>query len=84
MYFHVFFKANCPQCPTAKVLAEKLESEGASVTYEDLDTATGLAAALKYNVRSVPTILLVNENKEQERWVYPELPTTKEAMARLS
>jgi len=80
MNFHIFVKADCPQCPAAKTLGEKLEIGGGSVLYQDLDTAEGMANALKYNVRSLPTILLVDNDKEQSRWIYPELPSEEDAL----
>jgi len=81
MDLHIFVKQSCSQCPTAKDLGKKLEEQGRVVHYQSLDTAEGMAQALKYGIRSLPTILLMNNGKEEGRWVYPELLSEKEALS---
>ena len=70
----IFTKIECPHCSQAKVVGEELSNSGESVKYISLDTAEGLAKSMKYRIRSVPTIMLVTDGSEQERWVYPMLP----------
>jgi len=75
----VFTKVDCPQCPAAKILAESLAAD-VDIDYYDLDVPEGMAKALKFGVRSLPTIILLSNNDEQTRWHYPELPTKEEVL----
>lgn len=75
MKLHIFVKDDCPQCPAAKKLGEEVEKLGKPVCYHNVDTPHGMAQALKYMVRSLPVVLLTDSSgKEQQRWLYPELP----------
>ena len=61
----LFVRAACPGCPPAKAQAARL---GIPVDYVNADTAEGLAKAVKYNVLSTPTgILLSHEGEEIRR-----------------
>jgi len=76
---NIFVKADCPQCPRAKVFGNQLEEEGLVVNYCDLDTPTGLAKALKFRIKSLPTILIINsEGEETNRWGFVNFPNVDE------
>ncbi|HDJ29263.1 MAG TPA: thioredoxin family protein [Proteobacteria bacterium] len=61
----VFSKNDCPQCPAAKVLGERLQKKGQVVNQFDVDTADGLAEASFYGVMSTPTIIIIDSDEEQ-------------------
>jgi len=61
----VFSKNDCPQCPVAKVLGERLQKKGQVVNQFDVDTADGLAEASFYGVMSTPTIIIIDSDEEQ-------------------
>ncbi len=61
----VFSKNDCPQCPAAKVLGERLQKKGQVVNQFDVDTADGLAEASFYGVMSTPTIIIIDGDEEQ-------------------
>ena len=65
----VFIKNDCPQCPAAKVLGERLQKKGQVVHQFDIDTADGLAEASFYGVMSTPTII-INDGDEQQLAVW--------------
>jgi glutaredoxin len=76
----IFWQENCPNCTKAKylgtILAEELE-----VQYYNVDTVDGLSEACLYQVMSTPTVILVNENKEEiESWrgMVPEIDYIRE------
>jgi len=56
----VFSKNDCPRCPAAKALGERLRKKGQVVNQFDLDTADGLAEASFYGVMSTPTIIVID------------------------
>jgi glutaredoxin len=76
---NIFVRSDCPQCPQAKVYGNKLEEEGLVVNYCDLDTPTGFAKAVKLKVKSLPTILIINEDGEEvNRWGAINMPGVEE------
>ena len=56
----------CGPCKTFKPLMESLQSE-MSITFIDVDSSPQTAA--QYNVRSVPTTILVENGMEKGRFV---------------
>lgn len=53
----LFIRTACPACPPAKDAATKL---GIPVDFVDADTAEGLSEAVRRNVFSTPTAILLN------------------------
>ena len=53
----LFIRQSCPNCPPAKIAAGKL---GIPVELVSVDTAEGMAEALKRNVLSTPTAILLS------------------------
>jgi thioredoxin-like negative regulator of GroEL len=56
----------CGPCKTFKPLMESLQSE-MSITFIDVDSSPQTAA--QYNVRSVPTTILIENGMEKGRFV---------------
>ena len=54
----LFWKAECPKCPQAKVVGNVLRREGLEVIDYDIDTVDGLAEATYYGVLSTPTLIV--------------------------
>lgn len=61
MEVKLFWKENCPKCPPAKELAEKLEKEGVNINRFNIGTTEGLAEATYFDVLATPTIVVVDE-----------------------
>ncbi len=83
-----FWAAWCAPCrmlaPTFEKLAQKFAA-GVRFAKVDVDALPDLAA--KYDVRSIPTLLLLKDGKEVERWIgvrsYDELARRLESHARI-
>jgi len=58
----LFTRASCPACGPAKTEAERL---GIPVSHVNADTSDGMAAALRYNVLSTPTAILLSPGGEE-------------------
>jgi len=58
----LFIRASCPACPPAKAAAGKL---GIPVELVNADTAEGMAEALRRNVMSTPTAILISRGGEE-------------------
>ena len=64
MKLKVFTKTDCPNCPAAKKLAEKIEQEGKTVEWFDLDQEDGLTEAVYFDVLSTPSLIVTDEDDE--------------------
>ncbi len=62
-----FSAAWCGPCKTFKPIMTEIASEGYSVEFIDIDQSQNLAS--KYNVRSVPTVLVTENGQEISRLV---------------
>ncbi len=62
-----FSAAWCGPCKTFKPIMTEIASEGHSVEFIDIDQSQNLAS--KYNVRSVPTVLVTENGQEISRLV---------------
>jgi hypothetical protein len=58
----LFIRASCPACPPAKAAAGKL---GIPVELVNADTAEGMAEAVRRNVMSTPTAILISPGGEE-------------------
>ncbi len=54
----IFYKDDCPKCPMAKQLRDKLKEKNVNVLDYNLGTADGLAEASFYSIMAVPTVLV--------------------------
>lgn len=63
----VFTKKDCPMCPAAKSLGEEIKKEGKiEVEFYNVDQADGLAEAQLYSVLATPTLVLCEDNEDEE------------------
>lgn len=60
----IFYKDDCPMCPVAKKLGERLEAERIGVHHYNVETAEGLAEATFYRVMALPTIVVEDEDEQ--------------------
>jgi ribonucleoside-triphosphate reductase len=58
----LFVRASCPACPPAKAAAGKL---GIPVELVNADTTEGMAEAVRRNVMSTPTAILISPGGEE-------------------
>ena len=54
----IFYKDDCPKCPLAKQLGDRLKEKNVNVLAYNVGTADGLAEASFYSVMSLPTVLV--------------------------
>lgn len=59
----IFIKNECPRCPAAKELGNKLEKLRFYVQYCDLETVEGLAEAAMNQVMTTPTFIVEDESE---------------------
>jgi len=65
----VFTQEQCPKCPPAKRLGEKLAEKGKPVEFIDVKKVEGLTEAILHNILSTPSIVVVDHNgKELAGW----------------
>ena len=63
-----YFSASwCGPCKASKPVINEIRSEGYYVEFIDIDMLTDLAQ--KYNVRSVPTVVIEEDGEEVSRFV---------------
>ncbi len=54
----IFYQDDCPKCPLAKQLRDKLKEKNIRVLDYNVGTADGLAEASFYSVMSLPTVVV--------------------------
>ena len=54
----IFYKDDCPKCPLAKELRDRLKEQKVNVLDYNVGTADGLAEASFYSVMSLPTVVV--------------------------
>lgn len=59
----LFSKTGCKLCEEAKTLFTQTSLDSISLEIYDVDDTNGLAEATFYGVRSVPTLILEDENE---------------------
>ena len=62
-----FSAAWCGPCQAFKPAFEQLKSQITDVTFVDIDVDTDSASTIKYNVSSVPTIIIEKNGQEVNR-----------------
>lgn len=78
MIVKIFWKRDCPHCPSAKELGKELERRGTKVEYHNVEDVDGLSEATFFGVMSTPSIILVKGNEEIMAW-RGKTPPIKEA-----
>jgi glutaredoxin len=61
----IFTKRECPKCPAAKDVGDRLKKTGITIVDYDLETTEGLAEAAFHGVMATPTII-VEDGKDNE------------------
>ena len=65
-----FESDSCPQCKALSVTLERLSKENKiDIKNIDIEEDNSQDLIRKYNIRSIPTIIFLNENKEYNRLV---------------
>jgi hypothetical protein len=59
----IFYKDDCPLCPSAKKLQESLREKNVGVYSYNTGTAEGLAEATFYRVMALPTVVIEDEEE---------------------
>ena len=54
----IFYKDDCPKCPMAKQLRDRLKEQNVIVFDYNVGTPDGLAEASFYSIMALPTILV--------------------------
>jgi glutaredoxin len=73
MKVKLFWKENCPQCPSAKNLLKN----HSNVEYYNIEETDGLAEAIYHGIMSTPSILLMDDELVVHSWA-GEVPTKQE------
>lgn len=61
-----FSAAWCGPCKTLSPIMEKLKSEG-KITYRKIDVDTDTELSVKYGVRNIPTLILLENGEVKNR-----------------
>jgi glutaredoxin len=57
----IFYKDDCPMCPSAKNLQKNLKENNVGVESYNVGTAEGLAEATFYGVMALPAVIIEDE-----------------------
>ncbi len=85
MKIKIFTKDECPNCPQAKDLGKKLQTEGHNIEYHNISTIDGLTESSFYGIMSTPSILLTEDDgKEINAWrsTVPDIAEIKKVLAK--
>lgn len=83
MMVKIFWKDNCPNCPPAKEVGKRLEENGISVEYHDIQSIDGMSEALYYNILSSPSIVIADGDGEIASW-RGNVPTVEEILGAIN
>ena len=65
-----FESDSCPQCKALSITLERISKENKiDIKNIDIEEDNNQDLIRKYNIRSIPTIIFLNENKEYNRLV---------------
>ena len=65
-----FESDNCPQCRALSITLDKISKESKiNIKNIDIEEDNSQDLIRKYNIRSIPTLIFLNENKEYNRLV---------------
>ncbi len=59
----------CGPCQQFKPIMQEVANEGHSVQFIDIDSDQGTFHAREYNVRSVPTVIIMENGSEVDRFM---------------
>lgn len=75
MRVKLFYKPGCPKCPEAKELLDKVGNPVEEFNIENVD---GLAEATYYGIASTPSIVVLDENNNEQIVWKGTVPTKEE------
>lgn len=76
----IFTHNNCPACPSAKLMGEKLK-DNFNIEFFDVGNLDGMAEATLQGINRIPTIIIEEDNKVIKKWVgTPHIKEVKEWM----
>ena len=65
-----FESDSCPQCRALSIILDKISKENKiDIKNIDIEEDNSQDLIRKYNIRSIPTLIFLNENKEYNRLV---------------
>ena len=64
-----FYTQTCGPCKVMKPVVDKLISNHPEIEYEEIDCTDGVPDEWAHSVRNVPTILIIKNDKPNERVV---------------
>jgi len=73
MQIKIFWQPECPKCPKAKELGEKLKREGYEVELFNIKEIDGMAESVYYDVLSTPSVVVVDNGERKAAW-FGEVP----------
>ena len=68
------FYFSAPWCGPCKTLAPIMESLSGQINYEKIDVDNNQDLSIKYGVRNIPTLVLVEEGKAKDKLVGAHAP----------
>ena len=72
-----FESDSCPQCKVLSITLERISKENKiDIKNIDIEEDNNQDLIRKYNIRSIPTIIFLNENKEYNRLIGNQSYTT--------
>jgi hypothetical protein len=78
MVVKIFWQEECPNCPPAKELGKKLETNGVDVAYYDVKDLVGLTHAIKHSIRSTPAVVVADEDDRELKIWRSKVPSLDE------
>ncbi len=75
MKIKLFYKTDCPKCPSAKKL---LEDIGRTTEHFNIEEVEGLTEATYYGIASTPSIIILDENDNEQMSWKGTVPTKEE------
>jgi hypothetical protein len=78
MVVKIFWQEECPNCPPAKDLGKKLETNGVDVAYYDVKDLVGLTHAIKHSIRSTPAVVVADEDDRELKIWRSKVPSLDE------
>lgn len=64
-----FYTPTCAPCKALAFILDKVKETEKDVIFEDIDVSELMEEANKFNVRTVPTLIILKDGVEQERLV---------------
>jgi len=74
----IFVKDDCPKCPPAKLLADKLKHQKKRIELYNTDNASGLAEATFYGVMATPSVIIEGDDENVIAAWRGSVPSMKE------